>query len=223
MESKNARGQCAPYSSHHQGSRLDFRTDLQQAATWLSWGTVTNTTRELLQRGIVREDGARSTKAGRKPVQLALNRMEHCLGGMEIAPDIIRGLMMNLAGETLWYEENKTARGSATPEQVLRNVSNMIQRSLTSPMVMGRNCLGIGIALPGALDVAGGILRRAPRMPAWHDVPVLAILQPKSACAIRLEHNPNCLLLAEPLVRRGRATPKTRCAFIWERAWGWAF
>jgi len=53
-------------------NRRKRRTDLQQI-TGLSWGTVTNTTRELLGRKFIREQGAISTKAGRKPVQLALN------------------------------------------------------------------------------------------------------------------------------------------------------
>src|SRR5437764_9979688 len=90
------------------------RTDLQQV-TGLSWGTVTNTTRELLNRDLIREEGALSTKAGRKPVQLALNKQRHCLAGVEIAPDGVCCIAMNLAGDMLWYGEHESAIDE-TPE-----------------------------------------------------------------------------------------------------------
>src|SRR5947207_1278800 len=80
------------------------RTDLQRF-TGLSWGTITNTTRELLDRKLIVEEGAASTKAGRKPMRLALNRAGQFLVGVDISPDVVRCLTMNLAGETLGYEE----------------------------------------------------------------------------------------------------------------------
>src|SRR5438552_3742066 len=68
------------------------RTDLQQL-TGLSWGTITNTTRELLDRNLIVEEGAASTKAGRKPMRLALNRTAQFLVGLDIAPDVMRCLV----------------------------------------------------------------------------------------------------------------------------------
>ena len=171
------------------------RTDLQQI-TGLSWGTVTNTTRELLNRSLIREEGALSTKAGRKPVQLALNRQGHCLGGVEIAPDGVRCIVMNLAGDMLWYEQ-RPATATEAPETLLMAASDMVSRGLESPAVGARHCMGVGVAVPGALDVKRGIVRYAPRMPAWDNVPVLEYLSSRINAAVRLEHNPNCLAMAE--------------------------
>src|ERR1051325_7401080 len=80
------------------------RTDLQHL-TALSWGTITNTTRDLLNRNLIREEGALSTKAGRKPVRLAINPASHSLIGVDLAFGCLRCIALNLAGETLFYEE----------------------------------------------------------------------------------------------------------------------
>jgi len=63
--------------------------------------------------------------------------------------------------------------------------------------VASRLCMGIGVALPGALDVRHGILRAAPRLPNWKDVPVRDMLQTRLGASVRIEHDPNCLALAE--------------------------
>jgi predicted NBD/HSP70 family sugar kinase len=171
------------------------RTDLQQI-TGLSWGTVTNTTRELLNRNLIREEGALSTKAGRKPVQLALNKQDHCLAGVEIAPDRVRCLVLNLAGDLLWHGERAAIAGEA-PEAVLEATAELVNRALAAPNAAARTCMGVGVAVPGALDVKRGIVRYAPRMPGWNNVGVLSFLRSHINVTVRLEHNPNCLALAE--------------------------
>jgi predicted NBD/HSP70 family sugar kinase len=171
------------------------RTDLQQV-TGLSWGTITNTTRELLNRNLIREEGARATRSGRKPVKLALNPTSHALVGLEIAPEYLHCLALNLAGETLWFAEGPGAAGE-DPDSVLARAAAMIADALAFPAVNARICMGIGLALPGALDVRRGLLKSAPRLPGWCDVPVRDGLQSRLNCAVRIEHDPNCLALAE--------------------------
>jgi predicted NBD/HSP70 family sugar kinase len=171
------------------------RTDLQHL-TGLSWGTITNTTRELLNRNLIREEGALSTKSGRKPVKLAINPTSHCLVGVDVAPESIHCLVLNLAGDTLWWEEAAGAAGQP-PDAVLERLADMLTRALAHSDVSSRICLGIGVSLPGALDVKRGILRFAPRLPGWRDVPVRDYLQGRLNTTVRIEHDPNCLALAE--------------------------
>ena len=168
-------------------------TDLQQI-THLSWGTITNTTRELLQRNLIREEGSVSTKAGRKPVQLAINPAGHSLIGVEIAPDLVRCLTMNLAGETLKYSEAPSHANEPAEDVLNRVVTLVIQAFGAAPE---RACLGVGVAVPGSLDLNRGIARHAPQLPAWHDVELLPFLQDRLNTVVRMEHKPNCLALAE--------------------------
>lgn len=171
------------------------RTDLQHM-TNLSWGTITNTTRDLLNRNLIREEGALSTKAGRKPVRLAINPTSHSLVGVDFGRKVAKCLILNLAGETLWYDELQYTPGDA-PETVLSRLAELLQNALNLPAISARICLGIGVAMPGAIDVKNGLLRFAPRMPGWKNVPVRSFLQQRLQPQVRIEHAPNCLALAE--------------------------
>lgn len=171
------------------------RTELQ-TMTDLSWGTITNTTRELLNRNLIREEGALQTKAGRKPVRLAINPDSHSLIGIDLNCELIRCMATNLNGDVL-FEKEKSFPISLAPEAVLDLVLGLIQEALHSPKVEGRICLGVGVGAPGSIDAAAGIIRVAPRLTGWANVPVRDYLQHRLPIPVLLEHDPNCLALAE--------------------------
>jgi predicted NBD/HSP70 family sugar kinase len=183
------------------------RTDLQQV-TGLSWGTITNTTRELLERNFIREEGATASKAGRKPMRLALNPARHSLIGVEITPELVRCLAMNLAGDALWYETAHVSHDEE-PESVLDRTADIVRRGLSA--VSSRLCLGIGVAVPGTLNVKLGAVVRAPRLHKWKDVPVRDRLQAKLNAAIRVERIANCLALAERWFGEASAAEDVLC------------
>src|SRR5439155_1576405 len=138
------------------------RTDLQHA-TGLSWGTITNTTRDLLNRNLIKEEGASNTKNGRKPGRLAINPSTHSLVGVDIGRKSVQVIILNLAGETLWNEETPFTNEEAA-ESVLERAAKLIQKGLNQPDICERICLGIGVSVPGAVDVRNGVLKFAPHM-----------------------------------------------------------
>lgn len=156
------------------------RTDLQHV-TSLSWGTITNTTRELLNRKFIREQGALSTKAGRKPIQLALNVQSHSLLGGEILPDrTVRAIALDLAGETLWHESVRLT--DASPETVGTQLAEVIRHGLAA--VGHRTALGAGIVLPTATpsgtsfpcaEILRSVLTERLQMPVFLEQPANAL------------------------------------------------
>lgn len=171
------------------------RTDLQQL-TGLSWGTITNTTRDLIARRLIREEGATATKAGRKPVRLALNRLSHCLWGLHLEPTHLRLLALNLTGETL-AAENVPFSPDTPPAEALTRAADALKQLAASPHLAGRSCLGIGVALPGVIDHAHGLLRSAPRLPNWKNLPIRTLLAAASGLPVHIERTANCIALAE--------------------------
>ena len=171
------------------------RTELQQL-TGLSWGTITNTTRELLQRNLIREQGAQSTRAGRKPVRLAVDPATHRLIGLDIAGRggaVARCVMLNLAGETLGYEEFPFDAGDSR-EHLLQRAGEVVHQLLELPAVSCRNCLGVGLAVPGYLQDPATSEQTATN--GWHDT-MRRALQERVGVPVRLENDRNCLALAE--------------------------
>ena len=190
------------------------RTDLQQM-TRLSWGTITNTTRELLDRNLIREEGTLQTKAGRKPMRLAINPTSHGLVGVDLAPSLIRCIALNLAGETLDYRECAAAEKDS-PHVTLEHAAQLVRETLRQPAVSGRVCLGVGVAAQGAVDVHRGVMKVAPRMPGWHNVPIREYLQLRVSVPVLLEHDPNCLALAERWFGEASAADDVLCINLGE-------
>ena len=194
------------------------RTDLQQV-TGLSWGTITNTTRELLNRKLIREEGAMATKAGRKPVQLALNPSGHSLIGVDIRMDALRCLVMNLAGEELWHEELALTVGES-PETIVQHVAEMVRRALSSSTLVSRNSMGIGVAVPGILDATRSIVHDGGHGSPWRDVPLREMLEAKLTSlglggqTVRLELHTNCLSTAERWFGEACQTEDVLCVHL---------
>ncbi len=169
------------------------RTSLQQI-TGLSWGTITNATRSLLNRRLIREERVETTRAGRKPVHLTLNRDEHCMIGLELASDGMRCIGMTPAGETLSYEQGEGISGQDA-NQVLDRAVGMIRRAMADHP--GRRILGIGAAVPGAMDEWRQEAGDANKPEQWRGVKVRGGLEARLGMAVQTERNTNCLALVE--------------------------
>lgn len=188
------------------------RTELQQA-TNLSWGTITNTTRELLQRKMIREVGAMQTKAGRKPVVLEINAAAHALVGLELAPGRLRCVAVSLAGKLLW-------QGAATPaaeagaERVLEQAAELASEAMQSPEAAGRTCLGVGLGAPGAVDAAAGMLRAAPHLAGWQEVAARGFLQARLGRMVQVENAASCAALAERWFGSAGGAPNVACIML---------
>ena len=107
------------------------RTDLQ-TRTGLSWGTITNTTRDLLNRNLIREEGAIQTKAGRKPVCLSINPSTHVLIGLDISPHVLRCIALNL-NVVLLDRNHLGGHGARQPMNFMRWAAKITMRSSSAP------------------------------------------------------------------------------------------
>jgi predicted NBD/HSP70 family sugar kinase len=150
------------------------RTDLQQV-TGLSWGTVTNTTRELIQRRLIREEGALSTKAGRKPMRLALDAVGHGLIGCEITPTSIRCLAANLAGQILSEETLTIAADEAGVPRA--RMADLVRRAQQA--AGARHILGVGICVNEPASMAGSARDLQAALESQLNLPVRS--QPRAA------------------------------------------
>jgi N-acetylglucosamine repressor len=126
------------------------RTDLQHI-TGLSWGTVTNTTRDLLSRKLIREEGAQSSRAGRKPMRLTLDAQGHCLIGCEMAPAHIRCVAATLSGQILSEESISSASGDVGIPRA--RIAELIRRAQQA--AGERRVLGVGLCLVEPASTAG--------------------------------------------------------------------
>ncbi len=66
--------------------------------------------------------------------------------------------------------------------------------------------VGVGVAAPGPLDAAAGLMVGPPTLPGWHDVPLAALLQERLGLPVRLENDANAAALGEWRFGAGQGT-----------------
>ena len=67
-----------------------------------------------------------------------------------------------------------------------------------------RTAVGIGIAAPGPLDPAAGMVIRMPNLPGWHDVPLATLVAEALELPARLHNDASLAALGEALAGAGR-------------------
>jgi glucokinase len=77
-----------------------------------------------------------------------------------------------------------------------------------------RDLAGIGLAVPGALDVGRGVLRSSPNLPGWRDVPVAAIAADALDAPVAVEHDVRMAALAEARFGAGRDVASFVCVTV---------
>ncbi len=64
--------------------------------------------------------------------------------------------------------------------------------------------MGIGIGVPGIIDMETGMLRESPNLPGWHDYPVRDEIERRLGATVILENDANCAALGEKWLGAGR-------------------
>ncbi|MBI5145211.1 MAG: ROK family protein [Candidatus Omnitrophica bacterium] len=82
---------------------------------------------------------------------------------------------------------------------ILEAINNIIR----DKKISRAEILGVGLGLPGPIDIKKGIVHLFPNIPGWREVNLKRILEKKLKLAVFLDNDANLMALAE--ARRGRA------------------
>ena len=77
-------------------------------------------------------------------------------------------------------------------------------RSLASKLQASMNLVGIGIGVPGIIDMQTGMLRESPNLPGWNDYPVREEIEARLRTRVVLENDANAAALGEFWIGAGR-------------------
>jgi glucokinase len=88
-------------------------------------------------------------------------------------------------------------------EHVLNQIADRIQRLIRKYAPRYR-LLGLGIGVPGIIDLESGIVHSAANLPGWGDFPVRDRLERMLGVPVVLENDANCAALGEKWLGAGR-------------------
>ncbi len=165
------------------------------AQTGLNPSTVSKIIHELIQENLIHETVLSQNRTGRPGLMLELNPKGGCALGIEINVDYIELLITDFSANTLWQKNEGTMPGA--PQDVMMNqVIELVKEASTFIKTHKCSLLGVGVGVPGLVDVANGLLRVAPNL-NWIDIPVRDVLAEYFSCPIYVENEANAAALGE--------------------------
>ncbi|PFP27647.1 transcriptional regulator [Bacillus sp. AFS073361] len=155
--------------------------------------TVTSAVNELINEGVVREDGIGTSNGGRKPVLLRFDPNTKYIIGVSISNSFIKISEMNLEGNILRKEIHSTNYQQG--EEIINLTLTIIQQFLHS-MENLEDCEGISIITPGIVDARRGIISYNTKLKLY-DIPLKEMAEKRFGLPTYLDNDTNAFVLAE--------------------------
>ncbi|HEX7555918.1 MAG TPA: ROK family transcriptional regulator, partial [Leptolinea sp.] len=138
--------------------------------TGLNRSTVSQIINALLDRKLVQETILQSDRVGRPGLLLELNPSGGFAIGIEIGVDFISLVVTDFLANVLWRQRIKSdVRDSI--DGILERAYRMTEEGLQKGNALNLTPLGIGLGVPGLVDLRHGELKYAPNL-GWNNVPI---------------------------------------------------
>jgi glucokinase-like ROK family protein len=198
---------------HHEPTSRSQLSEL----TGLSATTITNLIAELLDRGVVVEEGAVKAEGrrsvGRPRTALRLAPEAHYAVGIHIGVGTVCVAVTDLLAHPLCRFTLSHAR-EAPPEAVLGEAVTLTERAIAECGVAQEKLIGVGVGASGLVDPKTGVNVFAPNL-NWRDVPIQQIVTDELKLPVTVENNVRAMALGEALFGAGKGV--RTMAFIYAR------
>ena len=163
----------------------------------LTSASVINITNGLLRRGILVESGfAQETGQGRKALMLDIRSDAAYVVGVHLTTEDLVVAVSDLRGARSGVLRQPIS-GSSSARQILDQIVEGVNGSIACAQIDRQKIVGVGLSLPGPLDVSSGIFVNPPNFPDLVDVPVRDILEQRLGLSVCCDRETNCAVLAE--------------------------
>ncbi|MGD1994354.1 MAG: ROK family transcriptional regulator [Anaerolineae bacterium] len=198
---------------HHERTSRSQLSEL----TGLSATTITNLIAELLDRGIVAEEGTVKTEGrrsvGRPRTALRLVPEAHYAIGIHIGVGTIYVAVTDLLAQPL-CSLSLSHDLDAPAEAVLGETAALTERAIRQTEVAREKIVGVGVGASGLVDPHTGVNVFAPNLD-WHDVPIQELVADRLQLPVTVENNVRAMALGEALFGAGKGV--RTMAFIYAR------
>jgi glucokinase-like ROK family protein len=177
------------------------RADLANI-TKLNRSTISNIVNVLIDDGLVLELNTMESKIGRPGIALSLRPEGGAVIGVEIGVGFVSVILTDFVANILWREWVEFPLKSTQIESVSK-AEELIDQAVSFANAKKLKLLGIGLGVPGLVNVQKGELLFAPNL-AWRNVPLRLILSQRFHMPIYVENEANLGALGEYYFGVGR-------------------
>ncbi len=155
--------------------------------------TVTSAVNDLINEGLVFEDGVGTSSGGRKPVLLRFNPKAHSVIGVSITNSFIKIADMDLEGNILKKEIHPT--NNCLGDEMIQLLLEIVERFTKNKQDLEK-CQGISIITPGIVDANKGVISYNTKLKLY-DVQLKKIVEEKIGLPTFVDNDANAYVLAE--------------------------
>lgn len=163
--------------------------------TGLNRSTVSALVDELISDGLIVEKGTGTSRGGRKPVILAINKRAGNIIGVDLGVNYILVVLVNLLGEII-KEKRVTINPQDSVEKNIKVLFDLIQEVLNYAPATLKGLMGIGIGVPGIVNYEKGLVLMAPNL-KWENVGLKDIVEQKFNVPVFIDNEANAGAIGE--------------------------
>lgn len=179
--------------------RARSRREVSQILS-LSASTVSQHVQSLLAQGLIEEGDPRGSTGGRRARELRLSGDADLIGAIDLGGAHARLTVVPRGGAVSSTTEIPITMSDG-PRAVLENCAGELAR-----LANGAPLAGVGIALPGPVDVAARGVVSPSRMPGWAGSDIRQLLSDIVGAPAVVENDANAMALGEHFAHDPRAT-----------------
>jgi len=167
---------------------------------------------KLMHAGLLLEEGTGESRGGRPPTLLRFNARFGYVLGVDLGGTRVRVALADLNGDLLAQSEEPTRKAPPYVRTVVEQIVRLSRQLVETTGARWRQVKAMAIGAPGITDVESGIVRHAPNLPGWRDVPLRELLEEALRLPVHVDNDVNMAVLGEQW--RGAAQGRQNVIFI---------
>ncbi|MBF0386994.1 MAG: ROK family protein [Candidatus Omnitrophica bacterium] len=137
--------------------------------------------------------------------------MKHFVVGVDIGGTNVKLGIVDPSGKMVARSAFSTKDFIRSPRALIDAVCANVLALLAQEGIAKARVAGVGIGLPGLVDVKKGVVRILPNIPGWSEVPLKRVLEKKLGLAVQLENDVNMITLGEWVYGAGKGMNDLIC------------
>ncbi len=133
--------------------------------------------------------------------------------GVDVGGTNIKVALVDKTG-SIAYSDTVPTRAEMGYEYTISNIIKAIQNLMKESKAAKESIEGIGFGFPGQIDCDNGIVRLAPNIPGWVDIPIADIVSKEFDIPVKVDNDVRCAALAELNYGAGKGAKNMICITV---------
>lgn len=133
--------------------------------------------------------------------------------GIDVGGTNVKIALVNDSGKII-YSNSVPTRAEMGYEYTVNNIKQAIYDLMKETKLEAKDIEGIGFGFPGQVDYKSGVVRLAPNIPGWVEVPIAKMIEDEFHIPTRVDNDVRCAALGELKYGAGKGCENLICITV---------